>query len=195
MQNTVEIERTVITRPARINTHTHTHSPVSNSHDFMFVICTLSSPSFALTDINRMMETHREKYYANYSPTQKCFILCPRSLFLSLSAPSLSKFLPLCCQPGLEKQLCGVAGEIFWVQSSRFFCHCLLFSFTLKLQLFPLCVLLSVCLIRLYASLHLSPSLSSYSSARSCLLFAAQINTRALPVPENQVKSIKQMSH
>lgn len=116
-------------------------------------------------------------------------------MFLSLSAPSLSKFLPLCCQPGLEKQLCGVAGEIFWVQSSRFFCHCLLFSFTLKLQLFPLCVLLSVCLIRLYASLHLSPSLSSYSSARSCLLFAAQINTRALPVPENQVKSIKQMSH
>lgn len=88
-----------------------------------------------------------------------------------------------------------MAGEIFWVQSSRFFCHCLLFSFTLKLQLFPLCVLSSVCLMRLYASLHLPISLLILLLCSLRLLFAAQINTQALPVPENQVKSIKQMSH
>lgn len=66
MQNTVEIEQAVIIRPVRINTHT---ALVFNTHDFMFAISTLSSLSFILTVINRMMETHREKYYANYSPT------------------------------------------------------------------------------------------------------------------------------
>lgn len=54
------------------------------THGSVFIIPTLSSPSFVLTAINRMMETHRDKYYANYSPTWKRFTLCPGCLKVSL---------------------------------------------------------------------------------------------------------------
>lgn len=164
----------------------------------MFVISTLSSPSFTLTVINRMMETHREKYYANYSPTWKCPLSL--SLFVSFSPLPVWKFLSRLSASNAK--VSGMEGEIFGVRLFSVSRQSKTCSFLkLPLSAFPSVLSQplssspwSFCLTLLCTSLHLSVARSSSlfsSSPLSSFFDSTENNKELLPVLRNLIKLIK----